>query len=65
MLKWGVPELVREAANSFETVVTFERGRPMRPATEKKIVAAFATYGVEITSGDGTGARLLNTRPRR
>lgn len=65
LLKWGVRDLGREAEISFETVVSFEGGRPLRPATEDKIVAAFAAYGVEITNGDGTGARLLNTRPKR
>jgi hypothetical protein len=65
LLKWGVRDLGREADISFETVVSFEGGRPLRPATEEKIVAAFAAYGVEITNGDGTGARLLSAKPKR
>jgi hypothetical protein len=65
LLKWGVRDLGREAEISFETVVSFEGGRSLRPATEEKIVAAFAANGVEITNGDGTGARLLNPPKRR
>lgn len=59
LLKWGVRELAAAAGLSTETVVLYEGGRAARPATEDKIVAAFEAQGVEITNGEGTGARLI------
>ncbi len=59
LLGWSIADLVREAGTSPNSVSRFERaGGPIRPATALKIVAAFHGAGVEITNGDGTGARL-------
>jgi DNA-binding LacI/PurR family transcriptional regulator len=49
---------MREAGVSPNTVTGLEGGSEVRPETEAKIVAAFDAHGVEITNGDGTGARL-------
>jgi hypothetical protein len=49
---------MREAGVSPNTVTGLEGGDDVRPATEAKIVEAFGRHGVEITNGDGTGARL-------
>jgi hypothetical protein len=59
LLGWTVRDLMREAEVSPNTVTGFEGGGPIRPATAAKIVEAFARHGVEITNGNGTGARLL------
>lgn len=58
LLDWGVHDLAKATALSVDTVSAYERGRPMRESNKAKIVAAFAAQGVEITNGDGTGARL-------
>jgi hypothetical protein len=59
LLGWTVRDLMREAEVSPNTVTGFEGGGPIRPATEAKIIEAFARHGVEITNGNGTGARLI------
>lgn len=58
LLNWTVRDLMREAGVSPNTVTGLEGGQVVRPETEAKVVAAFAAHGVEITNGDGTGARL-------
>ena len=40
------------------TVNGIETGSPVRASTEARIIAALDGLGVEITNGDGTGARL-------
>ncbi len=65
LLGWGVRELGEEAGLSYVTVSRIEAGAPPREATEAKIVAAFAAHGVEITNGEGTGARLVKSRTER
>ncbi len=64
LLKWGVRDLAREAGLGMVTVVQFEGGREPRESTVTAITAAFERNGVEITNGTGTGAKLLNDRPR-
>lgn len=59
LLKWGVRDLAEKADLSPTTVAMVEGGKPHASDTAAAIVAAFAAAGVEITNGDGTGARLL------
>lgn len=61
ILKWSIRGLAEVANVTPNTVQAFENGRPIRQSTAEKIVAAFAAHHVEITNGDGTGARLLTT----
>lgn len=58
LLKWGVRDLASEAGISQATVVAYEAGRPHMSSTADAILTAFNARGVEITNGDGTGARL-------
>jgi transcriptional regulator with XRE-family HTH domain len=59
LLGWSIGDLVREARTSPNSVSRFERGEGvLRPSTALQIVQAFDAAGVEITNGDGTGARL-------
>lgn len=62
LLKWGVRDLARHAELGVTSIARFEAGEPTRDETTAKIVAAFEAHGVEITNGDGTGARLLKAR---
>lgn len=63
ILKWSVRDLAREAGISPTTVNLLEADRPYRAATAAKIVEALARHQVEITNGEGTGARLRFGRP--
>jgi DNA-binding Xre family transcriptional regulator len=58
ILKWSVRDLADEAEIAFSTVHLLEKGRPIRETTKEAIVLAFEKHNVEITNGDGTGARL-------
>lgn len=60
LLNWSIRDLMREAGVSPNTVTALEAGKDLRPETAAKIVEAFARHQVEITNGDGTGARLKN-----
>lgn len=62
LLKWTVRDLMREAGLSPNTVTSLEAGNPVRAETAEKIIAAFERHSVEITNGDGTGARLLRQK---
>ena len=59
ILKWSVRDLAAQAGIAFTTVHRFEKTGTATASTVKKIKAAFATCNVEITNGDGTGARLI------
>lgn len=59
ILKWSVRELADNAGIAFSTVHRFESTGIATETTKAKIVAAYAVMKVEITNGDGTGARLL------
>lgn len=59
ILKWSVRELAAEAGVAFTTVHRFETTGIATDTTKAKLVAAYAARSVEITNGDGTGARLL------
>lgn len=58
ILQWSVRALADEAGVAFSTVHRLEKTGKCSTAVEEKIVAAFARASVEITNGDGTGARL-------
>ena len=58
ILKWSVRDLAEEAGIAFSTVHRFELTGKASESTQAKIIEAFARYSVEITNGDGTGARL-------
>jgi hypothetical protein len=49
----------------LSTVHLFEKGETVRPDSKAKMVAAFAARNVEITNGEGTGARLRRTASER
>lgn len=59
LLGWSMRDLARESGVSLPTVQAIEAGGDFRTSTADKIAAAFAAHRVEITNGDGTGARLL------
>lgn len=59
LLKWSMRDLVNASGVSLPTVLKLENDGTVSPETAEKIAAAFAAKGVEITNGDGTGARLL------
>lgn len=58
LLRWSIRDLAAHAELSTRTVHGLENGKATRDATADAIRAAFARHGVEITNGDGTGARL-------
>ena len=60
LLRWTVRDLMREAQVSPNTVTSLEGGGTVRPETEAKILSAFERHRVQITNGNGTGARLRN-----
>lgn len=59
ILKWSVRDVAEQAGIAFSTVHRFEQTGIATDTTKAKIVAAYAAHSVEITNGDGTGARLL------
>ncbi len=59
ILKWSVRELADHAGIAFSTVHRFESTGIATDATKEKIKAAYAAHNVEITNGNGTGARLV------
>lgn len=61
ILQWSVRGLADAAGVAFTTVHRFEKTGIATETTKGKIVAAYAALNVEITNGDGTGARLLRT----
>ena len=66
LLQWGVRDLAEAADLSKTTINLLENGAGFKEETAEKIIAAFARHGVEITNGEGTGARLLTKRsPKR
>lgn len=59
ILKWSVRDLADHAGIAFSTVHRFEQTGNATATTQAKIIEAFEANSVEITNGDGTGARLL------
>jgi transcriptional regulator with XRE-family HTH domain len=64
LLGWGVRDLAREAKVGVASVARYEAGESLRDDTTNKLKAAFEANGVEITNDTGTGAKLLNDRPK-
>lgn len=59
ILRWSVRELAEHAGIAFTTVHRFESTGTASETTKAKIKAAYAAHDVEITNGNGTGAKLL------
>jgi len=51
-------EFASQLGVSPTTINGIEAGNPVRASTERKIIEALDALGVEITNGNGTGARL-------
>jgi hypothetical protein len=65
LLNWGVRDLAAKAGLAWTTVSQFENGRPLRPTSAAKIVAALQAEGVELVAEDErTGALLVYARRR-
>lgn len=64
LLQWSTQDLAKAAGVSPTTVNAIEGGKPFRPGSARKIVEAFALHRVQITNGDGTGARLVEAGPQ-
>jgi len=62
IMKWSMRDLGEHAGIAFSTVRLIENGNKPHRATVDKIKSAFAAHNVEITNGDGTGARLMDKR---
>jgi transcriptional regulator with XRE-family HTH domain len=62
ILKWSMRDLAAESGVAWTTINQLENGKPVRASTEERLAEAFAAHGVEITNGDGTGARLRKDR---
>ena len=58
ILKWSLRDLAEHAGIAFSTVHRFETSGIATDTTKAKIVAAYAARNVDITNGEGTGARL-------
>lgn len=58
LLKWSMRDLARESGVSLPTLLKLEGDGTVSPDTEAKVTTAFERSAVEITNGDGTGARL-------
>ena len=58
ILGWSLRDLADQTGLSFSTIAKIENGASPREKTESAIIEAFSRNKVEITNGDGTGARL-------
>ncbi len=58
LLKWSMRDLADASGVSLPTILKLENDGTVSADTAGKIEATFAAQGVEITNGDGTGARL-------
>jgi transcriptional regulator with XRE-family HTH domain len=58
LLKWSIRDLAEHAGIAFTTVNRYELTGVATATTKQKIIAAYGRHKVEITNGDGTGARL-------
>lgn len=58
ILRWSVRDLAENAGIAFSTVHLFEKSGTASETTIEKIKAAYSRHNVEITNGEGTGARL-------
>lgn len=64
LLRWSMRDLQQASNVSLPTILKLENDGSVSDDTAAKIVAAFAGNGVEITNGDGTGARLRRPTDR-
>lgn len=60
LLGLTIQQIAPRLGVSPTTVNQVEKGGAVREATEARIVEGLDALGVEITNGDGTGARLRN-----
>lgn len=58
LLGWSMRDLKDRSGVSLPTILKLEKGGEVGEETAAKISGAFAAERVEITNGDGTGARL-------
>lgn len=58
LLGLTIQQIAPKLGVSPTTLNQVELGAAVRPSTEAKIIAALDALGVEITNGNGTGARL-------
>jgi len=65
ILNWSLRELAGAAGIALSTAHRFELTGEASDTTKAKIVAAYTAHNVEITNGDGTGARLRFTTPAK
>jgi transcriptional regulator with XRE-family HTH domain len=63
LLKWSMRDLADAAKVSLPTILKLENDGAVSSDTADKIVSAFERQRVEITNGDGTGARLRQAAP--
>ena len=59
ILEWSIRDLAEKAGIASSTVFLFEKNGTASASTIQKIIDAYAQNNVEITNGEGTGARLL------
>jgi transcriptional regulator with XRE-family HTH domain len=66
-LGWGVRDLARKAAKSQTTVVKFEQGKPVRPATVEALRKVLERGGIVFIpeNGGGAGVRLAKRSKRK
>lgn len=65
ILNWSLRDLAQAAGIALSTAHRFELTGEANETTKAKIVTAYATHNVEITNGDGTGARLRFSTPAK
>lgn len=58
LLKWSMRDLAEASGVSLPTILKLENEGTITDATADRITDALAARNVEITNGDGTGARL-------
>ena len=58
LLKWSMRDLAAASGVSLPTILKLENDGAVTDETADKIRSAFQQAGVEITNGNGTGARL-------
>lgn len=59
LLRWTMRDLAAHSGVSLPTILKLENDGAVSADTEGRITAALNRHGVEITNGEGTGARLL------
>ncbi|WP_164780249.1 hypothetical protein [Mesorhizobium sp. M7A.F.Ca.US.011.01.1.1] len=55
-------DLAEKAGIAFTTVHRYEQTGIATETTKAKIVAAYTAHNVDITNGEGTGARLRKAK---